>query len=209
MFIKNPVIARILDSRFGIREVVMGVYEANILIKRNQKEYRKIAYRLWLRDTKGMFACIVCGENDPNALHFHHLGEQYTGMPKKRSISSMVTRQLPLAVIEHEMSKCIVLCASCHLKMENGGKEALEDLYDMSERPYGMFYAPGDETQDTKTNRRRFRVALRYLPIDIVAFLNPAYLTKHNKIQQDIEEEEQETSYAKKRDDLSKEIVLY
>ncbi len=71
-----------------------------------------------------MFQYLIYCQDDPDTLEFHHIGEEYTGMPKKRSISSMVSRQLPLFEIEVEMSKCAVLCASCHQKVHHEGKEA-------------------------------------------------------------------------------------
>ncbi len=71
-------------------------------------------------------------------------------MPKKRSISSMVSRQFPLPAIEHEMSKCVVLCASCHQKTERGVKEALDDLYHTSTRYYKTYYPPGEEAKTQK-----------------------------------------------------------
>jgi hypothetical protein len=181
MYFKKPVIVRIRFESYGICEVVMELFHASFMIKRWKERCRKIAYDRWFLSTKLMFECLMCSEDDPDMLQFHHIGEEYTGMPKKRSISSMVSRQLPLFEIEDEMSKCAVLCASCHQKVHHEGKEALEDLYTLGLKYYSKYYAPGEENGDTTINRRLFRRTLKNLPIDIVAEINPSYLNKHNK----------------------------
>jgi hypothetical protein len=76
MFIENPVIVRIREEQFGTPEVVMRLGSANAWVKHFQKRYGKFAYRQWLLYTKCMFECIVCGEDDPSALNFHHIGER-------------------------------------------------------------------------------------------------------------------------------------
>jgi hypothetical protein len=114
MYFKKPVIVRIRFESYGICEVVMELFHASFMIKRWKERCRKIAYDRWFLSTKLMFECLMCSEDDPDMLQFHHIGEEYTGMPKKRSISSMVSRQLPLFEIEDEMSKCAVLCPILH-----------------------------------------------------------------------------------------------
>ncbi len=202
MYFKKPVIVRIRFDSYGICEAVMELYHANVMIKRWKDRCRKIAHDRWFLSTKHMFQCLMCCEDDPDTLQFHHIGEEYTGMPKKRSISSMVSRQLPLFEIEVEMSKCAVLCASCHQKVHHEGKEAIEDLYNLGLKYYSKYYAPGEENEDTRINRRLFRKTLKNLPIDIVAELNPSYLNKHDKGLEYIDEKEQEKIYSRNRYDL-------
>ena len=52
--------------------------------------------------------CSECGESDPLVLEFHHLGG------KDKEISFMVAGGYPIARIQVEIGKCVVLCANCH-----------------------------------------------------------------------------------------------
>jgi hypothetical protein len=80
----------------------------------------------------------------------------------------MVSNQLPLFEIEHEMIKCAVECANCHQKTHKVSKKALDDLYDLSERVYGRYYGPGIDTEKTKRLRREFRKYLNDVEIELV-----------------------------------------
>lgn len=209
MFLKNPVIVRLGEyffwrkhiPEYGTREAVMELDRAKGLIRYYKRIYRKLAYDIWLYDTKCLFACIVCGEDDPDGLNFHHLGEEYTGMQKVDSISTMMKKQWPLYRIEYEMTKCAVLCATCHQKITRGGKQALDDLYDMNERCYGYFFAPGEDWEKTKSNRREFRQNLKSIPIEIVASFEDEFLHKCRTTQEE-EESIEESSYATKRKEV-------
>ncbi len=125
-------------------------------------------------------------------------------MKKVDSISSMVKKQLPLYRIEYEMTKCAVLCATCHQKITRGGKRALDDLYDMNERYYGYFFAPGEDCEETRANRRDFRNNLKSIPIEIIASFEDEFLHKCRTTQEDEEEEDslEESSYAAKRKEV-------
>jgi len=63
-----------------------------------------------LNNIKSERGCLVCRENHPKCLHFHHVDE------KKYSISSLVTRKNCDRLIT-EIFKCIVLCANCHMRL--------------------------------------------------------------------------------------------
>lgn len=67
---------------------------------------------------------------------------------------------------------------------------------------YSKYYAPGEENEDTRINRRLFRRTLKNLPIEIVAEINPSYLNKHDKELEDTDEEEQEKIYRYNRYNL-------
>lgn len=57
--------------------------------------------------------CIQCGERDIRALEFHHRDAN----EKDLAITRMVTGGWSVKRIEAEISKCDVLCASCHRKL--------------------------------------------------------------------------------------------
>jgi hypothetical protein len=153
---------------FGTREAVMDLAEAKEWIRIYRSSTKKIAYMLWLYAYKLLQSCVVCDERDPDKLSLHHLGEEYTRMQKKDRIANMISNQLPLFQIEHEMKKCAVVCFNCHQKYHKGGRKALDDLYDLSERVYGIYYGPGEDTEKTKRLRREFRNELKEVDIELV-----------------------------------------
>lgn len=59
--------------------------------------------------------CVVCGEDDPAALDFHHVD------PATKSFNvASVGRSKSLQAVDRELAKCVVLCASCHRKVHAG-----------------------------------------------------------------------------------------
>ena len=81
--------------------------------------YRKMSVvqiahkKQWLWDHKASEGCVLCGEDDPRCLDYHH--EQPD--KKKFSIGS-VSSSIPTHAIRIEMKKCVVICANCHRKVE-------------------------------------------------------------------------------------------
>jgi uncharacterized protein (DUF983 family) len=71
--------------------------------------------RFYLEAIKRETGCIVCGEDEPAALDFHHLDEG-----QKSFNLSGIAYTKPLAALREEVDKCVVLCASCHRKVHAG-----------------------------------------------------------------------------------------
>ena len=69
--------------------------------------------RQWLWDHKASVGCVLCHENDPSCLDYHHMQPN----KKKFSIGS-VASSIPDKAFHIEMKKCVVLCANCHRKVE-------------------------------------------------------------------------------------------
>jgi hypothetical protein len=178
MYFKKPVLTVIhkffigyeetLNTEFGTREAVMDLVDAKEWIRLYRSSTKKIAYKFWLDTYKRLQPCIVCDERDPDKLSLHHLGEEYTRRQKKDRIANMVSNQLPLHEIEHEMIKCAMVCFNCHQKYHKAGKQGLDDLYDLSERVYGIYYGPGADVEETKHLRRKFRKELNNVDIELV-----------------------------------------
>ena len=55
--------------------------------------------------------CVVCGEDEPCCLHFHHRNPG----SKLFEVSRAGTRSLE--EVKKEIAKCDVLCANCHAKV--------------------------------------------------------------------------------------------
>lgn len=60
--------------------------------------------------------CLICKENDPACLDFHHLDESQ----KEDNIAELTMSRTKL---EKEIKKCIILCSNCHRKLHYYGKE--------------------------------------------------------------------------------------
>ena len=62
------------------------------------------------------FPCIVCGENDPVVLDWHHLDPSN----KTDGVAHMIAKMRPIEIIKEEISKCTCLCANCHRRHHAG-----------------------------------------------------------------------------------------
>ena len=56
--------------------------------------------------------CIICGENHPACLDFHHVNPEN----KIESINYMVRHEYTWGEVLDEIAKCQLLCANCHRK---------------------------------------------------------------------------------------------
>ncbi len=74
------------------------------------KVYKEKLRKEW-RDYKSTLACVVCGENEPSALDFHHVVRD----PSNRKLYELLRNGAYAAAYE-EVKKCEVLCANCHRK---------------------------------------------------------------------------------------------
>lgn len=74
------------------------------------KTYKTFMRQKW-REYKATLACVVCGENEPAALDFHHVVRD----PSNRKLYELLRNGAYAAAYE-EIKKCIVLCANCHRK---------------------------------------------------------------------------------------------
>jgi hypothetical protein len=54
--------------------------------------------------------CIHCGEADPDTFNFHHID------PSTKQYALSTKWKKPWDEIKDEVNKCVILCASCHLK---------------------------------------------------------------------------------------------
>jgi cytochrome c553 len=75
--------------------------------------------RRWVKAYKRRSdGCVECGEESPVCLDFHHTGTKTMG------IGEMVSRRLPLSLIEAETDRCVLLCANCHRARHDGNSSA-------------------------------------------------------------------------------------
>lgn len=62
--------------------------------------------------------CHFCRIDNPTVLQFHHLNEE--GKEKENGIATMRADLWSEGKILHEVAKCIVVCANCHLMLHEG-----------------------------------------------------------------------------------------
>lgn len=103
------------ERRAYFREYNKGWYQRHkerLLEKRRQHNEE---LRIWLRRYKRKLCCIMCGENHPACLQFHHRDQQ----GKSFNIGSVIGqwRYITLKRLREEISKCDILCGNCHAKL--------------------------------------------------------------------------------------------
>ncbi len=82
---------------------------------KEKKEYRKEkikSRKSFIEDYKKSHSCVICGEQDPVCLDFHHKNKE----EKDFQISHMIRGGWSLERIKEEIDKCEMLCANCHRK---------------------------------------------------------------------------------------------
>jgi len=81
--------------------------------KKRQKKFMVSRLR-WLHEYKHERGCLICGENDPRCLDFHHRD------PKQKVMGVALMVGLQMERLIEEINKCDVMCANCHRKKTNG-----------------------------------------------------------------------------------------
>lgn len=101
------------------------------------KNKNSIAVKQWRLRTKWMMVtsmgskCVVCGyQKCTRALNFHHLNPK----EKEFSFGGIRARPKDWKEIEKELKKCILVCANCHMEIEEGVVDAskFKSTYDSS-----------------------------------------------------------------------------
>lgn len=106
--------------------MVMRTYKKNRKPKGffESKQAKDAAYREDWRRIVNFFKdrpCESCGEEHPTyCMDFHHVD------PSEKLFSIGRAPRANLARLIAEIQKCVVLCANCHRKAENGHMEVIE-----------------------------------------------------------------------------------
>ena len=95
------------------------------------KEMRERRYKEFLK-FKESLSCIICGENDPACLDFHHLDES----KKEYQISDLV---LSKEKMKEELKKCVPICANCHRKVHYYGIDKYPQVIEASKNIENKF----------------------------------------------------------------------
>jgi 5-methylcytosine-specific restriction endonuclease McrA len=68
------------------------------------------------QDYKKTLSCLVCGENEPACLDFHHTNPS----EKEMAVREILNKNRSFARLMEEVKKCVVLCSNCHRKFHAG-----------------------------------------------------------------------------------------
>ena len=83
--------------------------------KRQEKRWQSRRLRgLIDRVKRTSGGCVVCGETHIRALDFHHVDPR----TKRFAIAASVKQYRSPKQVLSEMAKCVLLCATCHRKVE-------------------------------------------------------------------------------------------
>ena len=74
---------------------------------KEDKKQQKLL-KQYINEAKENSCCSICGENRPWVLDFHHI------KPKRMSIPEMARTNCTIEELQHEIEKCIIVCANCH-----------------------------------------------------------------------------------------------
>lgn len=83
--------------------------------KKRIKERKKELIKSF-KDLKNTLECVICGENTPQCLDFHHNDPN----EKDFNLAQAPYSGMSLDSIKKEIEKCTVLCANCHRKRHAG-----------------------------------------------------------------------------------------
>lgn len=89
-------------------------YEIDWKQIRKRNEQHKKENVEWFNEYKTTLHCVVCKEDSPECLDFHHLDER-----KEMNISTMRRYHSKESILK-EIAKCTVVCSNCHRKIHSG-----------------------------------------------------------------------------------------
>lgn len=84
------------------------------------KRKRRDVVREFINQYKSKHFCIICKENDPIVLDFHHRNME----DKELEVGNAVKDGWSIEKIKKEIDKCDLLCANCHRREHYKRKHA-------------------------------------------------------------------------------------
>lgn len=95
-------------------------YQNNSQYYKDKAKAKKKEGKDELFKIKSELKCVLCPENHPAALDFHHVDST----TKDFNVGSALARGWTIKRIKAEIDKCVVLCSNCHRRHhynENNG----------------------------------------------------------------------------------------
>lgn len=98
------------------KDIRKRTYDKNSQYYKDKNVRRRTEHAKKYEQYKNSLSCLVCGENEPSCLDFHHLDDS----KKDFSVATRKYSTGNFEVTKNEMEKCVVLCANCHRKLHAG-----------------------------------------------------------------------------------------
>jgi hypothetical protein len=102
------------ERRAYFREYNKGWYQRHRerLLEKHRQHNEEL--KIWLKRYKSKLYCVMCGENHPACIQFHHRNRNQ----KSFTISHAIGRgYMSRKKLEEEINKCDILCGNCHAKL--------------------------------------------------------------------------------------------
>jgi hypothetical protein len=103
------------ENRDSVNATQRARRRRNADVTRAQARARCADKRAWVASIKAADGCLLCGEQEPDCLDFHHLDPTQ----KEFRIATACVGSSKERIAE-EIRKCVVLCANCHRKLHAG-----------------------------------------------------------------------------------------
>jgi hypothetical protein len=138
LYFTNPV--EVQEWNEELKMIVNYTIEEERAIRFNRvwgQRIKRRDYKYWFDTYKREFRCVVCKKDNP--IIFHHLDPQ----KKRYSISTMISQCMRLRDIQAELKKCVAVCPSCHMEIEDNSI-SYDDLLKKAREEYSKYYRPGE-----------------------------------------------------------------
>ncbi len=84
-------------------------------LKIKERNQQSLLYcRRLIAKLKKMKGCLICQENEPCALDFHHVN------PAEKDTEISLLNKHSVKKVKAEIRKCVILCSNCHRKHHAG-----------------------------------------------------------------------------------------
>lgn len=141
LYFKSPVVVQEYDANIDeYKKYSMEEQVARSWISKNHQFWKRIRYKIWFDDYKAQtFRCVICKNNDPIILDFHHVDPH----KKKYNIPTMINQCMKLRDIQAELKKCVAVCSNCHRRITENSIP-YDEVVEKAEKEYSEYYGPGE-----------------------------------------------------------------
>jgi len=81
-------------------------------VKRNMR-HKRATNRDIVTLMKKHLGCLLCEEDDPDKLQFHHVLQEF----KTATVADLLSSRAKLIKVICEIDKCVCVCSACHMKL--------------------------------------------------------------------------------------------
>ncbi|KAA0894252.1 hypothetical protein [Oryzomonas rubra] len=82
-------------------------------LKKRQRQKRDNIHDI-VNQIKRTLGCLLCDENDPKKLQFHHVVPEF----KIATVAQLICNRSKLITVLKEIDKCVCVCTACHVLLQ-------------------------------------------------------------------------------------------